>query len=197
MGRPLRIALIGIDGSGKSTLARSLAAELTADGRPASYYENAGGRPKLNKLARRLGRRDAVELFGAGGFLAIEMTVRWAAISYALLRSRLTGHTAVMDRYTYCQLAAVRTRRQRGERAVRTFYRLFPRPDLVCFLAVDPVTAQRRVELRGIDNEELDYLVAADNSYRSLPEWSHFVVVDANADRDDVRARVRELLQDA
>jgi dTMP kinase len=197
MDRPLRIALIGVDGSGKTTLARALADELTAVGHPATYFENAGGRATLNKLAERLGRRDAVELLGAGGLLAIELSVRWLAITYALLWSRLTGRIAVMDRYVYCQLAAVRSRRQRGERVVRALYRFFPSPDLVCFLAVDPQVAQRRVEQRGIDTEELDYLVATDSSYRSLPEWTRFLVVDANAGRSDVRAEVWKLVQKA
>ena len=58
------IALVGVDGSGKSTQARALARRLTAAGVPASYFENAGGRPLWNRLARAVGRRDGPALFG-------------------------------------------------------------------------------------------------------------------------------------
>jgi dTMP kinase len=50
------IALVGVDGSGKSTQARALARRLTAAGVPARYFENAGGRPLWNRLARAVGR---------------------------------------------------------------------------------------------------------------------------------------------
>lgn len=85
------IALVGIDGSGKTTHSRWLARELTTSGTPAFYFENAGGRPPLNWLARRLGRADAPALFGARGFLVIESSVRFLSILRAVLWSRATG----------------------------------------------------------------------------------------------------------
>jgi hypothetical protein len=41
---PRVIALVGIDGSGKTTQAHRLAATLTAQGTPATYWQNAAGR---------------------------------------------------------------------------------------------------------------------------------------------------------
>lgn len=189
--------MIGIDGSGKTTLAHALADQLTAAGRPAAYLQAPSGRPTLNRLAVRLGRRDAIDLFGRFVYLAIESTIRFAVISYALIKSALTGRIAVLDRYVYCQFAVVRARRQSGERFIRALFGLFPKPDLVFFLAVSPEIAQRRVALRGTDSEELEYLMASDQAYRSLPEWPDFVVIDADAGPDEVLAEVVNLVQDA
>ncbi|MCM3887165.1 thymidylate kinase [Frankia sp. R82] len=104
------IALVGVDGAGKTTQARRLAAALSAAGQPARYHENGGGRPLLDPLARRLGRRDGPDLLGARGHLAVEATIRATAITIALVLSWLRGEIAIMDRYTYCQFATMRLR---------------------------------------------------------------------------------------
>ncbi len=55
------IAIVGIDGAGKTTLAKGLARQLSESGRPGTYFENAGGRPVLAKLAQSFGRADGIE----------------------------------------------------------------------------------------------------------------------------------------
>ncbi|RZU76977.1 thymidylate kinase [Micromonospora kangleipakensis] len=182
------IALVGVDGSGKSTQARALTRRLTAGGTPASYFENAGGRPLWNRLARTLGRRDGVALFGRTLYPALEATVRALAMSRTLLWSRLTGRTAVLDRWTWCQYVIMAARGDRGGRAVRAAYALFPRPTVVCFLATSPAVARDRVTARGIDTEELAHLRALDAAYRALPEFGTVVVVDGDGDPDEVAA---------
>ncbi len=180
------IALVGVDGSGKSTQARALARRLTARGTPARYFENAGGRPLWNRLARAIGRRDGAALFGRTGYPAVEATVRALAMGRTVLWSRLTGRTAVLDRWTYCQYVIMTARGDRGHRLVWAAYALFPRPTMVCFLATSPAVAQRRVLARGIDTEELAHLRALDAAYRALPEFETFVVVDGDDGPDRV-----------
>jgi thymidylate kinase len=182
------IALVGIDGSGKTTQARRLADALTAAGAPATYWQNAGGRRWFGRLARRLGRRDAQRLLGRRGLLLVESALRWLAIARALVRSRLTGRVAVMDRYAVCQYASIRAHggRRGGERLARLAYRVFPPPDLTLFLAVEPGEAYRRIEARGTDHESVDYLAAAQAAYRALPEHRGFVEIDAGRGLDDV-----------
>jgi dTMP kinase len=189
------IALVGIDGAGKTTQAHLLAEWLSAHGHPANYCQNAGGRRWFGQLARRLGLRDAQNLLGTGGMLFIETVLRWLAILRALVRSRLRRRIAVMDRYSWCQYASVRahsrSRGTRRERRARRMFRLFPEPDLTCFLAVRPGRAYSRIELRGTDHEDLDYLSAADAAYRSLPEAERFVIVDADQDPVTVQRALR------
>ncbi|MEH0822623.1 MULTISPECIES: dTMP kinase [unclassified Micromonospora] len=195
MARPVIIALLGVDGSGKSTQARALARRLSERGVPATYFENAGGRPLWNALARRLGRRDGVHLFGRRCYPALESAVRWLAVARALAGVRLTGRVGVMDRWTWCQYVIMRARGDRGIRLARAAYALFPRPDLVCFMAVSPALAQRRVHERGIDTEELDHLTALDAAYRALPEFAGFRVLDGEADPTAVAAALDRLVR--
>ncbi|WDQ02338.1 hypothetical protein PVK74_11220 [Micromonospora chalcea] len=97
MARPVMIALLGVDGSGRTNQAEALAEWLRRRGVRARYFENAGGRPLWNRLARALGRADGLALFGRTVHPALEATVRAAAVA------RLTGRVAVLDRWTWCQ----------------------------------------------------------------------------------------------
>jgi dTMP kinase len=182
------VALVGIDGSGKTTQAHLLADALAARGRPAAYRRNAGGRRWFGRLAAALGRRDAEDLLGRRSMLVIESLLRWLAILRTLLRRRMTGEIAVMDRYAVCQYASLRAHgaKPAAERRARLAYWLFPRPDVTFLLAVDPAVAYQRIESRGYDHEELSFLRAAAAAYRSLPEYEDFVVIDANGNPAEV-----------
>ena len=191
------VAIVGIDGAGKTTQARLLAAWLAACGLPADYWRNAGGRRWFGRFARFFGRRDAQALLGIGGMLFVESVLRWLAIARALVRSRLRRHVAVMDRYSWCQYASIRahaTHSARRERRARWFYGLFPEPDLTVFLAVTPGRAYGRVEARGTDHEDMEYLSAADAAYRSLDEARRFVVIDANREAAAVQRDLRAVV---
>ncbi|MFE9205012.1 dTMP kinase [Micromonospora sp. NPDC007230] len=186
------VALIGIDGSGKTTQAHRLAEALTAAGHAATYHRNAGGRRWLGRLAQRLGRPDAQRLVGRHGLLAVESVLRWLAIALALLSCLVTGRTAVMDRWAPCQYASIRAHGgQRWERLARAGYRIFPAPRVTFLLSVDPAEAYRRIERRGTDHETMRWLTSAATAYRALPEYSSFVVVDANGTPDEVSRRIR------
>ncbi|BEL09552.1 dTMP kinase [Actinoplanes sichuanensis] len=185
---PRTIALVGIDGSGKTTQARVVAAELAAAGHPARYRQNAGGRHWFGRIAKTAGRSDAEDLFGRRGTLVVESALRWLAIARTLLRRAVRREIAVMDRYAVCQYASLRAHgaRPAAERFARLAYRLFPRPDVTFFLAVDPEVARDRIERRGYDSETMDYLRTADLAYRSLREYPTFVVIDANGTPEQV-----------
>lgn len=195
-GNPRTIALVGIDGSGKTTQAHRLADELVAAGVHAAYRRNAGGRHWFRRLAVRLGRRDGEDLLGRRGMLLVEFFLRWLAILRTLLRRTLAGEVAVMDRYAVCQYVSLLARGggPGAVRLARLAYRLFPAPTRTIFLDVDPAVAHRRIESRGYDSETMEYLNAAAAAYRSLPEYSGFVIVDANGEPDEVAARIRAVI---
>jgi dTMP kinase len=183
-GRPeprrLRVmALIGIDGAGKTTQATWLAATLTANGLPATYHLNAGGRRWLGRIAKRLHRPDAESLIGTPGLVLMETVLRWLAMARALLSSRAHGSVAVMDRYSQCQYAEIAARGGRFERLARVLFGVFPAPDHIFFLSLDPDEAHARIERRGTDAEDIDYLARFDAAYRDLPEATTFEVIDA------------------
>lgn len=194
MSTPARtIALVGIDGSGKTTQARMLATALAEAGLPARYRQNAGGRAWFGKLAARHGRRDAEDLLGRRLMLLAESLLRWLAIARTLLRRAVRREVAVMDRFAYCQYASLRAHGggPAAERRARFAYRLFPAPDVTFFMAVDPAVAQERIVRRGTDHESMDYLIAADRAYRSLPEFRDFVVIDANGSPEEIQAQIK------
>ncbi|MFI7573723.1 dTMP kinase [Micromonospora sp. NPDC049497] len=190
------VALIGIDGSGKTTQAHRLAEALTLAGHPATYHRNAGGRRWLGRVAHRLGRPDAQRLVGRNGMLAVESVLRWLAIAAALLSRLLTGRIAVMDRYSVCQYASIRSHggSRRWERLARLGYRIFPPPQVTFLLAVDPAEAYRRIEQRGTDHESMGYLTATATAYRTLPEYPTFVLVDADRPPDEVARQIQDHL---
>ncbi|MFI1989848.1 dTMP kinase [Actinoplanes sp. NPDC020271] len=197
MSAPVRtIALVGIDGSGKTTQARMLAAALAGEGLPARYRQNAGGRAWLGRLATRLGRRDAEDLLGRRLMLLTESVLRWLAIVRTLLRRAVRREVAVMDRFAMCQYASLRAHgaHPAAERRARLAYRPFPRPDVTFFLAVDPLVAQDRIVRRGTDHESLAYLTAADRAYRSLPEFSDCIVIDADRTPEEIGTEIRTRL---
>jgi thymidylate kinase len=196
-GWPQVVALVGVDGSGKTTQAHRLAAALTEAGHPATYWQNAGGRRWFGRLAKRLGRGgDAQRLLGRAGLLLVESILRWLAIARALLRSRLRGRIAVMDRYAVCQYASIRAHEgsRVAEWLARRAYALFPRPDVTFFLAVTPSEAVRRIDLRAEDHESECFLAESAAAYRSLPEFASFEVIDGNGTVDQVTARIQERL---
>ena len=202
--RPLRtVALVGIDGSGKTTQARLLATALAAEGLPATYRQNAGGRRWFGRLATTLGRRDGEQLLGRKAMLFVESVLRWGAILRTLLRRRRTGEISIMDRYAVCQYASIRAhaknprpeRLNRAERRARLAYRVFPAPDVTFLLAVDPAVAYDRIERRGYDHEEMSYLRAATAAYEALPEHAGFVVVDANGTPEQVQQALLDHLR--
>lgn len=195
MPTPLVIALIGIDGAGKSTQARRLAEWLNSQGLRAQFVKNPGGRLRLDKIARGLGRPHAISLLGRHVFLVTEVLVRWVMIARALLWSRLSRRIAVMDRYTYCEYAVIRARRDRGERMTRALYAAFPRPDVTFLLAASPAEAQRRIEKRGADSEALAYLTALNAAYRALPEADESHIIDADGSVPSVQQALREAVQ--
>lgn len=195
-GRLRTVALVGIDGSGKTTQAHLLATTLADRGLPASYRRNAGGRRWFGRLASAVGRRDGEHLLGRKGMLLVESVLRWLSIVRTLLRRKVTGEVAVMDRYAVCQYASIRAHAKsvrpeklnRAERRARLAYRIFPRPDVTFLLAVDPAVAYDRIERRGYDHEEMSYLHAASAAYRALPEYPEFVVIDANGTPEETSA---------
>jgi dTMP kinase len=186
------IALIGIDGSGKTTQGKWLARWLNDQGQRAQYFKNPAGRVTIDRLARSLGRKNGPELLGRSYF-ALELAIRWVMIARALSWSWLLARTAVLDRYTYCHYALIRARGRSGEPWARRVLGIFPQPDLVVWLRVPPTEAQHRVTKRGYDHEDLDYLLAFDNGYRSLAEVDRFIQVSAVADPEQVQQELRKL----
>jgi dTMP kinase len=188
------IALVGIDGSGKTTQAVRLTEALLASGMRVRYGPNPGGRRWMFRASRRLAGTDPARLLGRRGLLAIESALRWLAIARSLLTANLSGRISVMDRYSVCQRVSVRVHgdgRLLG-RLVHFAYSMFPEPDLLILLDIDPQIAYQRIERRGTDHEELSFLRAAGAAYRELAHGA--VHIDGGRNEDEVAQAVWKVL---
>jgi dTMP kinase len=188
------IALVGIDGSGKTTQAMHLTEALRASGLRVRYGPNPGGRRWMARASRRLAGTDPARLLGQRGLLAIESLLRWLAIARSLLAANLTGRISVMDRYSVCQRVSVRVHGggRLLRRLVHSAYSMFPEPDVLILLDIDPQVAYERIERRGTDHEELSFLRTAGAAYRELAQ--NAVHIDGGRAQDEVAQAVWRVL---
>ncbi len=169
------IVLTGIDGSGKSTAAQALVSEARADGHHALLLNNHAGRRSMTLLGERLGIRWPRRLSDA-----LETTLRVANVLVSHVQASRFDGLVIMDRHLYCQLALRAAKGLPRGRLLPWLLSRLPAPDAVVHLDVDPILAYERIGARGTDTETLADLVAFRDAYRSLPEYRHFLKLDAN-----------------
>lgn len=185
------IAFAGIDGSGKTSHALRLVDWLLAQGLSAHYQKNAGIRGEIDFLASAEGYGDGNELFGKETARLLGAVVRWKGMLAARPRLAQPGEWLVMDRYTYCEYAAVRQQGVPLEPLLRSMYRGLPRPGITFFLDTPPDVALARINSRDTDSEQLGFLRAFHNAYHTLPEMSEFVIVDGSQTFHDTQELIR------
>ncbi|KRE67384.1 thymidylate kinase [Arthrobacter sp. Soil736] len=186
------IVLTGIDGSGKTTAAHALVGAARAQGTKALLLSNYAGRRRMSLLSARCGVRFPARL--ADG---VETAIRVANVLVSHARARRFPGLVVMDRHLQCQLALRRTRGLPRGRLLPRLIGALPSPDLVAYLDVSPERAHDRIVARGTDEESLDDLQSLRDAYRSLPEYTDFVKIDADAPPAEVLSGLTEATDDA
>lgn len=186
------IAVEGIDQAGKQTVCGWLIGELRAAG---VATEQAG----FPDYATPLGREITAFLSGQRDYPAEARQLLYAANRWeraAELRGWLAaGRAVVVDRYSASGVAygaaqgldvAWMLEVERG----------LPAADLTILLDIAPeVSLARKTTARDAYEKRLDLLANARAAYRRLAAAPGWLVVDAAADRDTVRARVQAALQ--
>ncbi len=125
-----------------------------------------------------------------------ESIVRSANTVANHVRARRFDGVVIMDRHLYCQ-QALRTARGLGRgRVLAALTRVLPAPDTVVFLDVAPEEAHRRITARGTDAESLEDLRAYRDGYLSLPEYTGFHRVAADAPLLAVLDDLEDLISD-
>ena len=119
---------------------------------------------------------------------ALETLIRTVNVLVSHARARSFSGLVVMDRHLYCQLALRSVRGLPPGRLVPWLLRRLPAPDMVIHFDVAPEQALERILLRGTDTETLEELTALSEGYRTLPEFSRFVPIDAGGSQDEVLA---------
>lgn len=191
------IAVVGLDGAGKSTQVVALADWLVRTGVPARAYPSvslAPVRTALTAIAREDGYTDHLDLVGAETMRLISACSKLARVAPLREELRTSPHTAVVDRFTYCQYALANAQKAGDEVFLRRLFRGLPEPDLTIFLDVDPEIAAGRIARRGIDTESVQFLHRFREAYLALEEFPRFVRVDGNGDQDTVQRALRAVV---
>lgn len=189
-----RVVLLGIDGAGKTTAAKAVLAQLRERQIEAVLLRNPGGRRTFDRWARSAGTAEA--LVGPRVLDAAESSLRVLSVLRSHLRARRRRGIVIFDRHLQCQLALRQVRGVPAGRILPWLLRVLPPPDLVVYLSVDPVIAHARITTRNTDAETLEFLAALDASYRSLPGFSDYALVDANGPVADTAAALLRRIED-
>lgn len=195
--RATLIAFEGIDGSGKTTAANHLAERLTAHGMGTSMHLNRSLGPvrdALDTLAREDGYLDRFDMFGASNAQFMAALLKWRELLDLAPSLDQENHVVIVDRYLYTHLALAAAHGTTNQSLLRRLFSVFPTPDIVLFIDVDPKVAAERVFKRGRDTNSLDFLTRLRDGYMSLPEMRQFQVVSGEADQATVVDEVWRLV---
>lgn len=194
------VAVVGLDGAGKSTQVRMLGEWLRAQGIPGQAHRSltmAPVRKALNAIAEEEGVADHLELIGGETMRLISSCSQLARVTFLAEPLTTSPDVVIVDRYVYCQYALAKAE---GVGSVDFLRRLLggaPKPDLTIFLDVSPAEAVRRINVRGIDEEDPDFLESFRDAYLGLPEFADFVSVPGDGDFDTVQLAMRQAIVDA
>lgn len=183
--RATLIAIEGIDGSGKTTAATLLAERLTAHGLRNTVHRNRSLGPvreALDALAEAEGYRDRLDMFGADSAQFMAALLKWRELLDLAPLLDQEDHVVVVDRYLYTHLALAAVHETTNAERLRRLFSVFPTPDIVLFIDVEPTLAAERVLKRGRDSNSLGFLTRLRDGFMSLPEMQQFHVLDGAAD---------------
>lgn len=195
MAEGFLVSFCGLDGAGKTTQAGLLGRWLAGLGARAAVEAREGPgivRRALETLANQAGLTEHGDLLGPDQTHLVQAFLRLRDWTERVTPALDRPGFVVTDRAPVCHYAAARADGASNEAVLRQVLGLLPTPDLVIYLRVAPADAYARLTARGEGTERLAYLVANEQGYRSLPEFSEFVSVDGSGEVEAVHAAVRD-----
>jgi dTMP kinase len=194
------ISLEGGEGAGKSTHARLLAEALQRRGIAAVVTREPGGTPGaeairallLDSAGEEWGTRAEALLFAAARADHVERLIRPALDS---------GSWVICDRFVDSSRAYQGSQAGMDDQDILELHRVGSAgllPDLTVLIAVSPDEASRRIAKRDgashdrIGGRSADYHAQVADAFRAMAdgEPERFAIVDGNADRVEVAARI-------
>ncbi|WP_321905606.1 nucleoside/nucleotide kinase family protein [Paraburkholderia tropica] len=160
MRKGLHIAFSGVDGAGKSTQAARVARYLDERGRSSFRFENKSeyALQVMKTAALRNGVVDGRSYFGNELFdfaKSIEVVRDHFTLIEPIINS---GVDVVVPRSIICRIALARAFGLSDANFIRNVYDLTPPPDVIFWLDISGRVAAERVEKRGVDKEDPDFL---------------------------------------
>ncbi|MGW2056801.1 dTMP kinase, partial [Streptomyces sp. NPDC001840] len=148
-------------------------------------------------IAEQEGLTDHLELIGGETMRLVSACSQLARVTALAENLTTSSDVVIVDRFVYCQYALAKAE---GVGSVDFLRRLLggaPKPDLTIFLDVSPAEAVRRINVRGIDEEDPDFLETFRAAYLDLHEFTDFVSVPGDGDFETVQLAMRQALVDA
>lgn len=179
--KPRILALIGLDGAGKTTQIRRLQQALTNIAIPAVLCPSEPIGPTkgvLDKMVNALRVGNRSEVFGLETEQLLYTVIKWNSMRKALENA---GHNQVllMDRYSYCLIAAARCRNVPRPFLIDSWFDDFPTPSATILLDTPPEVCAERMLGRGKgESQSLDFLRRHREAYRNLDAYHSFHIVD-------------------
>lgn len=191
------VAVVGLDGAGKTTQVAALADWVSSIGVPAQAHLSVSMTPvraALTAIARQDGFEHYTDVVDQATMRLITASSKLARLAPIVASLAETPHTAIVDRFTYCQYALAKAQGAGSELFLRRLFAGLPAPDMTIFLDVDPAVAAVRIDRRGIDTEDLDFLHRFREAYLGLEEFPGFIRIDGNGSPEAVQEALRSAM---
>lgn len=191
------VSFEGIDGSGKSTMVRAVARALRARGRRVVVTRE----PTASWLGRavRRGIRRRMDPLGLAFLFLGDRALHVGALRRELERGTVVLTDRYADSTTAYQAATLQGRIRRPLETLRRWQAaLFPRPEIVFLLDVDPAVSLRRIGGRKVKEpfERIRFLRRVRANYRTLArrDSKRWHVLDASRPRRELTTEILRAL---
>lgn len=161
----------GIDGSGKSTLTEKVASELRKQSRPVAQLVEPTDLPSGKAIRNAL---KSAEPLSDAHFLEMFFEDRKNNLKQRVCPALLQGKTVIQDRYFYSTAAYQSKTTTEARTVLEQSLKLFPEPDVLCFIDVTLELALSRItqrnEIREVFEKESELSRIQNNYHSILPQ---------------------------
>lgn len=174
VGNGLLVVFEGIEGSGKSTQAKLLYESIKKSVGRCTLTKEPSDSPITRLIREELKRSpDSAGAFDTRSLQLLFAADRSVHVEQVIRPGLEAGATVVVDRYFFTSIAYAAAFGNDGlAEYLMSVNSVFPKPDLVFYIRVDPEVALRRVAVREEKDryDNLESLRKQDRAYRSLAQ---------------------------
>ena len=140
------IAIMGIDGSGKSSLIERLPFE-------SRHFYSALSKSRESKFSGGMQKRNNIRCNKMRWFLGYLIKVVIPNILFIIYIKYFSKRLVLYDRYVFDTIVSLNgaSKKSSLEKIMLLFLNLFPKPNFIIFLSIDPIIAYERTGEFGVE----------------------------------------------